>query len=228
MTDIFREVDEALQQEKAARLWKEYGPTLVIAAFVLIAATGATTAFRAWSEGRNKDATGQLVAAMEQDKTAPDTLEKLSGELKGNHKTIALMNAAGKHAAEKDFGKAASLYEQVASDSGAAQELRDLAAILSLRAQQMTPDSKNYKGWIEKLKPVAENKSSAFQLQAKLDAALLYGSGLKDYNAALKTLEGFDGEEVPASLKEKADALKRIYTYETAKPETANGTEQKK
>ena len=29
MSDIFREVDEALSREKAAKFWKIYGPTLI-------------------------------------------------------------------------------------------------------------------------------------------------------------------------------------------------------
>ena len=39
----------------------------------------------------------------------------------------------------------------------------------------------DYKALAERLAPIARNDKSAFQLQAKLDAALLYGDGLKDY-----------------------------------------------
>ena len=44
MSDIFREVDEALNKEKAAQFWKNYGPTLLLAAVILVASTAALRA----------------------------------------------------------------------------------------------------------------------------------------------------------------------------------------
>ena len=45
MADIFREIDEELQQEKAAKLWKRYGPYVIALAVLVIAAVAG---YRFW------------------------------------------------------------------------------------------------------------------------------------------------------------------------------------
>ncbi len=217
MSDIFREVDEALQREKAAKFWKEYGPTLIMAAVLLVVSTAATTGYRTWDSHRNKQETAELITAAESRDMAA-AMEEAAKDTRGGHKAIALLNAAAKVAEGKDFAKAASLYQSLSDDQSAPDDLRDLATVLGVRAAMLTQTdgTVDAKAQVEKLLPVAKNKKSAFQLQAKLDAALLYGDALKDYTAALDLLNGFDADTVPDSIKEKADALKHVYEYENA------------
>lgn len=216
MSDIFREVDEALQREKAAQFWKKHGATLVIFALILIGGTGLTTAYRVWNENRNAAETSRLINAVESTDGIP-ALEKLAGDTRPGPATIARMNAAARLAADKKFADASKLYEQVADDTAAPADLRDLATILYVQSVQQTNAAPDYKALAEKLKKAANSKSGAFALKARLESALLYGDGLKDYASALKMLDGFEAPSVPASLQEKARALKHVYTYEQAK-----------
>lgn len=222
MSDIFREVDEALQREKAAKLWKEYGPTLILAAIVLVISTGITTAYRSWDTSRNQQETAKLVAASEQ-KDIAAAMEKAAQDTRDGHKGVALLNAAAKYADKKDFAKAAALYDTLSKDSAVPQDLRDLASIFYTRATLLAADGKapDYKTLAERLMQAAENDKSAFQKQAKLEAALLYGNGLKDYTKALGLLKGLDEESTADSLKEKASALKHVYEYELSKASPA-------
>ena len=218
MSDIFREVDEALQREKAAQFWKNYGPTLVLAAIVMVAATGITTAYRAWDSSRDQMETAKLVAASEQ-KDIAAAMEQAANDTRNGHKSVALLNAAAKYVDKKDFTKAAALYDGLSKDSAVPQDMRDLANIFYARAAVLaagdqTPD---YKALAERVAPAAQNGKSAFQQQAKLEAALLYGNGLKDYNKALEMLKGFDADSAGDSLNEKASALKHVYEYEVSK-----------
>lgn len=214
MSDIFREVDEALQKEKAAKLWKEYGPTLILAAVVLVAATGITTAYRAWSSNTNKAETAKLVMAADE-KDIAAAMERASGDTDSNHKAIALMNAASKAASDNNFAKAAELYGIVADDTGTPKDLRDSAIILHTRAILLGKETPDYKVLVEKLKPIAASTRSPFTYIAKVELAVLYGDGLKDYGSALKSLDGIEeNETLSASIKEKAAALKRVYAYE--------------
>ena len=217
MSDIFREVDEALQQEKLAKIWKAYGPVLVLAGATLILATAGFSAYRHWDGSADRRETGELITAAESDNAAA-ALEKAAADTRDGHKAVALMNAAGKEADDKQFAKAAALYDEVAKDGGAPSELRDLAAILHVRAALLgagdtAPD---YKVLAERLLPIARNDKSPFRMQAKLEAASLYGDGLKDYKQALSLLDGFD-DSTADSLKEKASALKNVYQYELSK-----------
>ncbi len=218
MSDIFREVDEAMQKEKAAKLWKEYGPTLMLAAIVLVVSTGIGTAYRSWTSHENVKATTKLVMAAEE-KDIAAAMEKAAQGTDDGHKIVALMNAAAKYASDQKFDKAADLYDSAAKDASAPSDLRDLSTILYVRAAQIAApatDETGYKALADRLSPIAANEKSAFRLQAKLDAALLYGDGLKDYTKALDLLKGFDGESIADSLKEKATALKHVYEYESS------------
>lgn len=218
MSDIFREVDEALQREKAAQFWKNYGPTLVLAAIVMVAATGITTAYRAWDASRDREETAKLVAATEA-KDIAAAMEQAAADTRDGHKGVALLNAASKYADKKDFAKAAELYDTLAKDDAVPQDLRDLANIFYTRATILAAGDKtpDYQALADRLAPAAENGKSAFQQQAKLEMALLYGNGLNDYAKALKMLEGFDNEAAGDSLKEKASALQHVYEYEVSK-----------
>lgn len=218
MSDIFREVDEAMQREKAAKMWKEYGPTLVLAAVVLVVGTGVGTAYRSWHSGHNKSETAELIQAADQ-KDIAAAMEKASADMKDGHRAVAEMNAAAKYAEAKNFAKAAELYGHVAGDKSAPDALRDLANILYVRSDMLaTGDKADYKKLAAKIEPVANDKNSPFQMQAKLDAALLYGDGLKDYTKALSFLDGLEGakDDASDSLKEKASALKHVYQAELA------------
>lgn len=217
MSDIFREVDEALQQEKLAKIWKTYGPVLVLAGVTLILATAGFSAYRHWDGSADRRETGELISAVESDNAAA-ALEKAASDTRDGHKAIALMNAAGKEADDKKFAKAATLYKDVSKDSSAPSELRDLATILHARAALLGAGdtAPNYKSLAESLLPIARNDKSPFQMQAKLEAASLYGDGLKDYEQALSLLDGFD-DSAADSLKEKANALKNVYQLDSQK-----------
>jgi hypothetical protein len=226
MSDIFREVDEALSREKAAKFWKSYGPTLIAAAVIMVASTAATTAYRTWDSSRNKAETSKLVIAAEE-KDMAAAMEKAATDTRDGHKAIALLNAAAKHAEKKEFAKASELYNQVSEDKSAPDDLRDLATIFYVRSALLQKEEADDKALLDRLLPVAKNDKSAFHLQAKLEAALLYGEILKDYTSALDLLKGFQDDSVTGSLQEKAAALKQVYTYELAKkPETTSPQKQ--
>ncbi len=229
MSDIFREVDEALSREKAARFWKDYGPTLVAAAIILVASTAATTAYRTWDGWRDREETAKIFAAFEQKDVAP-ALEQAAADTRKGHKALALLNAAAQYSSDKDFAKAAGLYKSVAEDSATPDDLRDLATIYEVRASLLAQQGKtpDYKAYAEKLAPIAKNGKSTFHLQASLDAALLYGDGLKDYTAALDLLKGFDTDSVSDSLREKATALQHVYEYELSQSKPANAAPAQK
>ena len=48
MTDLFAEVDEALRQERVAKLWQEYGRYLIGFIATLILLTALISAYKSW------------------------------------------------------------------------------------------------------------------------------------------------------------------------------------
>ncbi len=219
MSDIFREVDEALSREKAERFWKEYGPTLVLAVIVLLLSTAAVTAYESWDSWRNREETSKLVAAQGAADPAA-AFETVAEETRGSQAAVALLSAANKYAADKKFDKARPLYDKVAANKGAPQALRDLAVILSVRTILIENKSPNYQALAKALASIANSGKSPYAPQAALDMALLQGDGLKQYDAALETLKKLEGDAIPAAIKEKAEALIHVYTEEKAGSQT--------
>ena len=186
MSDIFREVDEALQKEKVAKLWKQWGPTVIACAVALVLGTAANTGWRAWNTYSNQKETNKLVLAAEE-KDIGAAMEKAGGDTDGDHKAIALMNAAAQYAKDKKFGKAADLYDTVSKDSAAPHELSDLATILYGRAAILEgkEHSNDTNALAGRVADVAEDAGSPFQHHAKLEAALLDGTAGSDSTSAL-------------------------------------------
>jgi hypothetical protein len=223
MSDIFREVNEALQRERAAALWKEYGPTLILAAIILVLSTAATSFYRHWDSGRDREETAKLITAMNSDDMA-GALQSAATNSRGAHRAVAILIAGHKAAEDKDFAAAAAQYKSVADDSGAPGDLRDLAAILQSRAEllaakDLAPD---FKSIALRLETVANDKNSPFAAQAALEAATLYGEKLNDVGKAHAMLEIITAEQSD-SVAEKAQALRRLYATTPQASEQSKG-----
>ena len=52
MSDMIRDVDESLKQDRLHALWKEYGPTLITAAILLVLVTAIMAGYRGWKENK--------------------------------------------------------------------------------------------------------------------------------------------------------------------------------
>lgn len=228
MSDIFREVDEALQQEKLAKIWKEYGSTLILAAILLVVSTALTTVWVTWNHSRNATETARLVNAMEETDTAAQALQDIAEDTRSDHEAIALLSAAGMHADKGEYDQAAALYEQAYKDSSAERELRDLARILNVRSILATQKEGEQKegtsetqpsaaALIEVLNPVLNNEKSPWQWPAKIDAALIAAHLEGDYKKAAAYLDGASQVTgLPPSLSTRATALWQLYAAQAA------------
>lgn len=215
MSDIFREVDEALQRDKAEKLWKEYGSTLLMAAVLLVIGTAAGVAWRSWDHGRNEAETARIITAMN-GKEDVAALQAVIGDSRTGPETIALLSAAGRLQDEGKSAEAAALYKQAAENRSTPKDLRDLARIRFVR---IAPDADNAQK-LSVLEPVLGNDKSAFVWEARIEAALIEADH-KNYAAALGHLAPFKeamGSLTP-SLSDRASALRQVYTQANGKAE---------
>ena len=212
MSDIFREVDEALQQDKAAKAWKEYGPTLMACAVIIVLSTAASTAFMTWNKYRNASETARLVTAMESGEGSAALLQEIAKDTRGKHEAIALMTAAGMVADKKEYKEAAALYKQ-AYENGAPDALDGLARVLYVRSTLAANENAAADDLLSVLKPVANDKNSPWQWPAKIDAALITAHMTKDYAAAAAYLNGAEETtDLPSTLSSRAIALHQLYS----------------
>ena len=213
MSDIFREVDEAMQQEKLVKLWKEYSTTIIFAVIVLLVSSAATSYYYKWQANKNATETAKLTTALQADNPQEAVLEAIK-TTHGDHKAVGLMNAANMALQEGKTEEASTLYQQVIDDKKAPRNIRDLARIYFI---QTTKEPQ-----IDVLKPLLANTKSPWVWHAKLEAATLTAHNDKDYAKALDYLKGFKKQEyLPFSLKERAQALSHVYAIKQAnqKPE---------
>ncbi len=209
MSDMFREVDEAMQQEKMMNLWKQHGSTLIAALIVLVLSTSVMTYYYKWDANRNAAETARLTEAL-QSETPEAALMELSKDTRKGHSAIAAMSAANLKLSDGNKAEAATLYKQVADNSKSPRNIRDLARVLYVQNAD-APD-------IAILKPLLSNAKSPWLWHAKIEAAVMTAHNDNDYAKALTYLEDFDTAKfVPATLKQRANALAHVYKLKAAK-----------
>lgn len=221
MSDIFREVDEALQQEKLEKIWKEYKTTIIAAIAILLVSTAATTAYRNWDSNRDATETARLMNAMESD-TPAQAIQEIISDTRNGHEALGLMSTASLLLEEGKKTEATALYKQAAEDRSTPRDFRDLARILY---NQHTD-----KPIIGILQSLLANDKSPWIWHARLQAAVIAGETNNDTAQALKYLKPFETvTTIPLSLKQRAQALAHIYKLETTQPsEKKSKTEETK
>lgn len=209
MSDIFREVDEALHQDKMLAIWKEYKSTIIAAIAILILSSALTTAYKSWDAKRDATETAKLTAALSSDDPQAEIAEIIKDTRKG-HKALGLMSAANLHLKDGKQAEAAALYKQIATSKKSPRNLRDLARILYVQNAE--------KSDISILKPLLKNDKSPWVWHARVEAAVIAAHTQENYAQALKYLEKFESAKyIPATLKQRANALAHVYTIKSQK-----------
>ena len=208
MSDIFREVDEALQQEKIEKLWAEYKTTIIAAIAILIIGTAVGTAYRSWDAGRDAKETAKLLTAMQSD-TPETALQEAIKNTRSGHETLGALSKAGLLIEEGKTEEAVIIYKEIAENRSAPKDLRNLSRILySQNTQEASMDI---------LKPLLADEKSPWIWHARLQAAVAVAHNNNDYAQAIAYLKPFDEvTTIPLSLKQRAQALSHIYALKQA------------
>ena len=132
MSDVFREVDEALREDRARALWTRYGRIATAVAVVVIAATAATVYWRDQQTQRQAAVADRLIHSMilaeEEPAEAAHALAMLGDEAAGRQQAVAHLLEAAMRQSLGEAAAAARLLDGVAQgDAGPAW--RDLAAL---------------------------------------------------------------------------------------------------
>lgn len=136
MADIFREIDEELQQEKAAKLWKRYGVYVIALAILVIAGVAG---YRFWLSYEAKQLAAQSVRyeaaarALGEDPTvAAAGFGALAADGSAGYTALAMLRQAAAMIEAGDTEGAVLIYKKMADDQNAPELLRDLALLLSI------------------------------------------------------------------------------------------------
>lgn len=202
MSDIFREVDEALQQEKLLKIWEEYRTTIIAAIAILILSTALTTAYHSWNASRDATETARLMEALQAENPEAE-IQKIIGDTRNGHEALGRMSTAGLLLEDNKKAEAAAIYLEAAKDKSTPRDFRDLARLLyNQNAAEQDLDL---------LKPLLANEKSPWIWHARLQAAVIAGDK-NDMAQALAYLKPFaTSDAMPQSLKQRATALINVY-----------------
>lgn len=136
MSELFREVDEALREDRAKILWQRYGNIGIAVVAAVLLATAGYVFWQDYADKRDQELTGMLLTALEQSDTDPtgamDALAALGEDQSGRQGVLARLHEAALRLEAGDTDGAVDIYRMVADDSGVPDAWRDLALLMAV------------------------------------------------------------------------------------------------
>jgi hypothetical protein len=207
MADIFREIDEELRRDRAAKVWARYQTPIVAFAVLVILAAAGWRAYDYYRTRQAQEAGARYEAALQLSRDGKSAeAEAALGEIaKSGPPGYALL--ARFRAADESGGRdpdgAVKIYDAIAADANADANLRELA---SLRAAMLRVDKADPAEIQRRLEPLAQ-AGKPFRNSAR---ELLGAAALKrnDLESAGKWLDMIVIDaQAPAEIRQRAEAL---------------------
>lgn len=201
---LLREVDDAYRQGQYADFGKKYGRPLLGLLVVGLAAFGGYLFWDSRQEAERERQSETIIAALDQIEagnldSGNSALDSVATEGGAGAKAVALMLQGGIAAQRNETDKATGLFQQVANDADAPQELRNLAMIreISLTFDKLPPEEV-----VTRLKPLALPGNPWFGSAGEL-VAMAYLKQGKRAEAGTLFGEIAKSEEVPETLRSR-------------------------
>ncbi|MEM7617776.1 MAG: hypothetical protein AAF244_00195 [Pseudomonadota bacterium] len=205
MSDIFQEVDEALQKEKIEKIWHDHKDKIVTAIAALIIGTGAISFYNGWDLKKDGKDTAKLITAIEGDLNV-ENLESVADDTRKGVATISNFLVSGLQLEENKTEDAIQTFNQIIDKTAPNDGIEDLARILKSQY------SEDHEADLKVLKPVLADKNSPFHWHARLEAATIEADKNQNFEKAIEYLTPINqAENVSATLKQRANALSHIY-----------------
>lgn len=207
MSDIFREVDEEVRQDRALAFWNKHQSLLLVIAVLIVVTAGG---WKFWQSQQQKAAEAadekfQAALVLSRDGKAAEALaafEALAKDAPKGYATLARLRGAAEMAATDRAG-AVKAYDALASDPSLDSLFRDDAR---LRAAMLRVDEADRKEMKDRLTPLAAPggafRSSARELLALVDLRA------DDVEAAGRWLDQIVIDNgAPEAIRQRAEAF---------------------
>lgn len=208
MADIFREVDEELQQERAATLWKKYGGWVIALAVGIVLAVAGNVAWREYQAGLRAEhaaAYADAAALLNDNKPreAAAAFAALADGGSDGYAAIARLSEAAALVEADDVPAAAEAYMRIAADGSVPAPYGDLARLHGVRLRVGSADAATLRGDLE---PLLVPGNAWLPLARETEAAIALDAG--DRDAATESLKLLaDDPATPARLRQRASEL---------------------
>ena len=174
MAEIFKEVDEELRRDNAAKLWKKYGRGIVGFCVAVVLAVAGFQAWKAYDLKRRGEQSEQFAEALDlaaagETGAALSSLGELSDSRGGGYPGLAVFEAARLRAQTGDVDGAIALWDRMARDTDLGPGFQNLAAMLSVLHRFDDGDPEILAQQLDRLAAEGQAfRASAMELQALL------------------------------------------------------------
>jgi hypothetical protein len=220
--DFFREVDEAVRQDRYKELWDKYGLYALVAATLIVAGVAGFKAWTYWQERKSQEAGtefSQALGALDGGDAAKanSALNDLAEKGPAGYRVLARFQIAAAEAHAGNTDKAVALYDALAADPMTDNILKGLATIQAATLRLDTADyaemERRLNGLIEQGSPWRYSARellglSAYRLNKILDAEKQFSAIIAD-------------QGTPQNLRERADMMLALIV---GKPQASSTT----
>lgn len=206
--DFFREVDEAVRQERYKRLWDQYGIYVLGLAGLIVVAVAGYKGFAYWQEKQAQESGAKFAQALSlvdgpDAAKAHEMLSALAEKGPEGYRILARFQLAAAAAKAGETDKAVAEYDALAKDSDVDAILRGHA---TLQAALLRLDKADYAEMEERLKGLID-ANSAWEYSAR-ELLGLSAYRLKNMREAEKQFSALVGDQgTPPNLRERADMM---------------------
>jgi hypothetical protein len=201
VADVFKEVDEDLRRDNAAKVWKKYAPYIIGTVVAVVLAVAGVQGWRAYDLDRrsklsDKFATALDAAAAGDTASSQEILSDLSDPASGGYQGLAAFEDARLRAKNGDIDGAIAIWDRLAATSSLGESLQKAAVILSVMNQIDTGDAQSLRQRLEPLTAEGQPyRAAALEMSALLalrqgdkeEARTLYSTLADDRNAPAGT-----------------------------------------
>lgn len=210
MSDIFREVDEDIRQEKYRRLWDRFGPWVIALAVLIVLGTGGYRGWHYWQETQAQEAGDKFLEAIRLSEAGDvdgslAALEGLSGA-SGGYPQLARLRAASELAKADRKADAVAAFDAISRDSSVDEALKSIAA---LRAGYLVVDMEGYGAVADRVE-VLTGEDAPFRAAARelLALAAWKAGNAEDARKWIAALQ--DDEDTPSEVSRRVEILSEV------------------
>ena len=209
MTDreFFREVDEAVRQDRYRRLFDKYGLYVLVGAVVLIVAVAGYNGWTYWQERRAKEAGSEFSQAIALEvggssAEAGETYARLAKQGPKGYAVLSRFQLAAGEAKAGELDKAVASYDALANDGSVDPILQGLA---TLQAAALRLETADYAEMQRRLDGLVDGSPWRYSARELLG---LSAYRLNNKSEAEKQFAALIGDQgTPTNLRERADMM---------------------
>lgn len=208
MSDVFREVDEAVRQDQLKQVWKRYGWLITTVVVAVILGVGGWQGWKAWQADHRAEASDAYAAALQQARVGQveqsvEALGKLADPSDGEVGTLAAFAQARVLAGQGRTAEAVAIWDQLAASDAAGPSFKAAALILSVQHQVDSGDAAQL---TQRLQPLLAEGQPFREAATELTALLALKQG--DTTRARELLSALSSSpDASSSLRDRATQL---------------------